>query len=147
MKGLPKRFATADDIRNCHALANAGELSKSELLEAMEELEEQNYIHCPIRDISGDAKTITIGYCAEANEGDEAIVGNKTVTLKSVTHIEGEGEEGMDAGYETTELGLSAKAPSDADMVRVKAPYNIYDQLGMEKEEFDEIKADLAKLQ
>lgn len=144
MKGLPKRFATADDIRNCYELTKTGEISKAELLEAMEELEEQNYLHCPIREISSDCKTVTIGYCAEATEGDEAIVADKTITLRSVRHIQGEAEEGMEASYETTELGLSAKVSAEATEIKVTAPYNIYDQLGMSKEEFDEIKADLA---
>lgn len=144
MKGLPKRFATADDIRNCYELTKTGEISKAELLEAMEELEEQNYLHCPIREISDDCKTVTIGYCAEATEGDEAIVADKTITLRSVRHIQGEAEEGMEASYETTELGLSAKVSAEATEIKVTAPYNIYDQLGMSKEEFDEIKADLA---
>ena len=44
MKGLPKRFATADDIRNCYAMTKTGEIAKADLLEAMEELEKQNYI-------------------------------------------------------------------------------------------------------
>ena len=144
MKGLPKRFATADDIRNCYEMTKTGEISKAELLEAMEELEEQNYLHCPIREISGDCKTVTIGYCAEATEGDEAIVADKTITLRSVRHIQGEAEEGAEASYETTELGLSAKVSAEATEIKVTAPYNIYDQLGMSKEEFDEIKADLA---
>ena len=144
MKGLPKRFATADDIRNCYALTKSGEIAKADLLEAMEELERQNYICCPIREISSDCKTVTVGYCAEATEGTNAIVGDKTVTIRSVNHIQGEAQEGMEAGFETTEIGLSAKVAADANCIDVTAPYNIYDQLGITKEEFDEIKADLA---
>ena len=130
MKGLPKRFATADDIRNCYALTKTGEIAKADLLEAMEELERQNYICCPIREISSDCKTVTVG--------------DKTVTIRSVNHIQGEAQEGMEAGFETTEIGLSAKVAADANCIDVTAPYNIYDQLGITKEEFDEIKADLA---
>ena len=145
MKGLPKRIATADDIRNLYAMTKTGEIEKAALLEAMEELERQNYIHCPIREISTDCKTITVGYCAEATVDTEAIVGSKTVTIKSVNHIEGESEEGMGPSYETTEIGVSAKVSADATVIDVTGPYNIYDDLGMTKEEFDEIKAALAK--
>ncbi len=145
MKGLPKRIATADDIRNLYAMTKTGEIEKAALLEAMEELERQNYIHCPIREISTDCKTITVGYCAEATVDTEAIVGDKTVTIKSVNHIEGESEEGMGPSYETTEIGVSAKVSADATVIDVTGPYNIYDDLGMTKEEFDEIKAALTK--
>lgn len=144
MKGLPKRLATADDIRNCYAMTQTGEIEKSDLLEAMEELESQNYIHCPIREISSDGKTVTVGYCAEAAVGAEAIVGDKTVTIRSVNHIEGESEQGMGPSYETTEIGVSAKVSADATVIDVTGPYNIYDDLGITKEEFDEIKANLA---
>ncbi len=144
MKGLPKRFATADDIRNCYALVQSGEIERADLLEAMEELERQNYICCPIREISSDFKTVTVGYCAEASEGSEAIVGNRAVTIESINHIPGEAQEGMDAGFEKTEIELSAEVAADAICIDVTAPYNIYDQLGITKAEFDEIKAALA---
>ena len=142
MKGLPKRFATADDIRNCHALVKSGEISKEEMLEAMEQLEEQNYLHCPIRAVNGD--TVTIGYCAEATAGGDAVVDGRELAIVSVTHNKGEAEEGMDAGFETTDIELSGNVSAEAKEIKVAAPYNIYDQLGITKEEFDEIKADLA---
>ena len=91
MKGLPKRFATADDIRNCHELVKSGEISKAEMLEAMEQLEEQNYLHCPIRAVNGD--TVTIGYCAEATAGGDAVVDGRELAIVSVTHNKGEAEE------------------------------------------------------
>ncbi len=144
MKGLPKRIATADDIRNLYAMTKTGEIDKADLLEALNELESQNYLHCPIREISSDCKTVTVGYCAEATVDTEAIVGDKTVTIKSVNHIEGESTEGEGATYETTEIGVSAKVSADATVIDVTGPYNIYDDLGITKEEFYEIKADLA---
>ncbi len=142
MKGLPKRFATADDIRNCHELVKSGEISKAEMLEAMEQLEEQNYLHCPIRAVNGGI--VTIGYCAEATAGGDAVVDGRELAIVSVTHNKGEAEEGMDAGFETTDIELSGNVSAEAKEIKVVAPYNIYDQLGITKEEFDEIKADLA---
>ena len=139
MKGLPKRFATADDIRNCHELTKTGEISKPELLEAMENLERQNYLHCGIQSISEDKKTVTVVYCAEAHVNDKAICNGKTVTIKGVNHVPGE-EEGT---FDATEILLSAKVDADAEIIDIPLPYTIYDQLGMTKEEFDEIKADL----
>lgn len=141
MKGLPKRFATADDIRNCYKLTMTGEIDPADLLEAMENLERQNYLFCGVREVSEDGKTVTIGYCAEAQAGQKAVCGDKTVTIKTVEHVKGE-----DDSFETTELALSAKVAEDVDTIAVPAPYNIYDSLGISKDEFDEIKADLTKL-
>ena len=149
MKGLPKRFATADDIRHCKAMADAGEVSKSELLEMLEDLEKQNYICCPIRNVSADGMTVTVGYCSEAEIGNEAVVDGRIVTIESVTHIGGENNEDYDDGigmsYEETELVLSAKASSDAEEIDIRAPYSIFDSLGITEQEFNEIKEDLKR--
>lgn len=139
MKGLPKRFETAADIRNCFALVQSGEIAAKDMLEAMEGLENQQYIICPIKSISN--KTITVGYCAEAHVDAVVVVGNKTATIVTVEHILGEAQEGQERQYETTEITLSAKVTGD--VVKIPSGHDIYAYLGMTKAEFDEIKAQL----
>ena len=139
MKGIPKRFETAADIRNCHALVATGEISAAELLAAMEALENQQYIICPIKNISN--KTITVGYCAEAHVDAVAVVGNKTATIVTVEHILGEAQAGQERQYETTEITLSAKV--SGDIIKIPSGHDIYAYLGMTKEEFDNIKESL----
>ena len=138
MKGLPKRFATADDIRNCYEMTKTGEIAKADLLEAMEDMENQNYIQCSIFEITG--KKVKVGYVAEAVVGEMALCEGTEYEIETINHISG-GEEDE---YEATELTLSSAVPVDAKIIGVPAPYNIYDQLGMSKEEYDEIKVDLA---
>ena len=70
MRGLPKRFGTAEDIRNCYAMVQAGELDAEELLEAIEEWEAQGFANCPI--VETNNKTITLVYCPEISDGDMA---------------------------------------------------------------------------
>lgn len=139
MKGLPKRFETAADIRNCFALVQSGDIVAKDMLEAMEGLENQQYIICPIKSISN--KTITVGYCAEAHVDAVVAVGNKTATIVTVEHILGEAQEGQERQYETTEITLSAKVTGD--VAKIPSGHDIYAYLGMTKAEFDEIKAQL----
>ena len=93
MRDFPKRLATAEDIRNCKSLVDDGAFAAKDLLEAIEDLESMNYLHCPILAVGEDKKTVTIHYCAEAKANTKAIVGNKTVTITNVTHEEGEPDE------------------------------------------------------
>ena len=84
MRDFPKRLATAEDIRNCKSLVDDGAFAAKDLLEAIEDLENMNYLHCPILAVGEDKKTVTINYCAEAKAGTKAIVGNKTVNITNV---------------------------------------------------------------
>ena len=93
MRDFPKRLATAEDIRNCKSLVDDGAFAAKDLLEAIEDLENMNYLHCPVLAVGEDKKTVTIHYCAEAKANTKAIVGNKTVTITNVTHEEGEPDE------------------------------------------------------
>jgi hypothetical protein len=69
MRDFPKRLATAEDIRNCKTLVDDGAFAAKDLLEAIEDLENMNYLHCPILAVGEDKKTVTINYCAEAKAG------------------------------------------------------------------------------
>ena len=69
MKGFPKVLKTAQDVKNCKAMVDAGQLQAADLLEAIEAIENQNFIICPIRELSEDKKTVTVTYCNEAERG------------------------------------------------------------------------------
>lgn len=145
MRDFPKRLATAEDIRNCKALIDDGAFAAKDLLEAIEDLENMNYLHCPILAVGEDKKTVTINYCAEAKAGTKAIVGNKTVNITNVTHEEGEPDEHTgDTQLETTIISTSAMVSTEATEIAVTAPYTIYDSLGMTAEELNQIKEELA---
>ena len=66
MKGFPKVLKTAQDVKNCKTMVDAGQLQAADLLEAIEAIENQNFIICPIRELSEDKKTVTVTYCNEA---------------------------------------------------------------------------------
>ena len=145
MRDFPKRLATAEDIRNCKSLVDDGAFAAKDLLEAIEDLENMNYLHCPILAVGEDKKTVTINYCAEAKAGTKAIVGNKTVNITNVTHEEGEPDEHTgDTQLETTVISTSAMVSTEATEIAVTAPYTIYDSLGMTAEELNQIKEELA---
>lgn len=144
MRNFPKRLATAADIRNCAQLVKLGTFEASELLDAIDSLERQNYLQCPIVSIGGDKKTVTIKYCAEAKVGTKAIVGGKTVTISAVHHENGEPIEGEEPQLESTILTISAVAPVDSKVIEITAPYTIYESLGITEEELNQIKEELA---
>ena len=69
MKGFPKVLKTAQDVKNCKGMVDAGQLQAADLLEAIEAIKNQNFIICPIRELSEDKKTVTVTYCNEAAAG------------------------------------------------------------------------------
>ena len=132
MKGLPKRFGTAEDIRNCFALAQEGVLNAEDLLAAIEEWEAQGFACCPI--IETNNKTITLVYCPEISDGDTVIVGDGELKVKTVTHVQD--EEGQP---EHTLLLFNTTPPESEFVKRILSP-TVYEQLDITKEEIDQIK-------
>lgn len=105
MKGFPKVLKTAQDVKNCKDMVDAGQLQAADLLEAIEAIENQNFIICPIRELSEDKRTVTVTYCNEAAAGAKVTAGGVTATIQSVKHIDGrtgrirKGREGKDKDY------------------------------------------------
>ena len=83
MKGFPKVLKTAQDVKNCKDMVDAGQLQAADLLEAIEAIENQNFIICPIRELSEDKKTVTVTYCNEAAAGAKVTAGGVTATIQS----------------------------------------------------------------
>lgn len=105
MKGFPKVLKTAQDVKNCKDMVDAGQLQAADLLEAIEAIENQNFIICPIRELSEDKKTVTVTYCNEAAAGAKVTAGGVTATIQNVEHIDGrtgrirKGREGKDKDH------------------------------------------------
>jgi len=80
MRGFPKKIATGADLYNCLSLVQAGELTASDLNDAIAAVEEREYITVPVLEVSADRKTVIINPCAEAAE-DVKIKNNYSTTI------------------------------------------------------------------
>ena len=136
MKGFPKVLKTAQDVKNCKDMVDAGQLQAADLLEAIEAIENQNFIICPIRELSEDKKTVTVTYCNEA-------AGGVTATIQSVEHIDGEPDGSGKAEKEKTKITLSRTIAAGSEAIKITNTPSVYDTLGMTEEELEAIKADL----
>ena len=143
MRGLPKVLKTAQDVRNCKAMVDTGQLQAAELQDMIEALENQNFIGCPIRELSEDKKTVTVTYCSEAGVGTKVITGNVTAVIRSVEHIDGEPDGSGKTEKEKTKITLSKAIVAGYDVIKIVGEPSVYDVLGMDAEELEAIKADL----
>lgn len=143
MKGFPKVLKTAQDVKNCKDMVDAGQLQAADLLEAIEAIENQNFIICPIRELSEDKKTVTVTYCSEAAAGAKVTAGGVTATIQSVEHIDGESDGSGKAEKEKTKITLSRTIAAGSEAIKITNTPSVYDTLGMTEEELETIKADL----
>lgn len=88
MKGFPKVIKTRSDLVNTYKLVKKGSLEKEDWLAAVEKLENQNWITCPVIELSEDRKTVTIMFCAEVAEGQKIKNGAVYPTVASVETAE-----------------------------------------------------------
>lgn len=145
MKGFPKVLKTAQDVKNCKEMVYAGQLAAEDLLEAIEAIENQNFIVCPVREVSEDKKTVTVTYCNEAAAGGKVTAGSTTATIKSVEHIDGEPDGSGRTEKEKTAITLSKAIAAGTEVIRILNTPSVYEALGMEEAELEAIKADLQK--
>lgn len=146
MKGFPKVLKTAQDVKNCKDMVDAGQLQAADLLEAIEAIENQNFIICPIRELSEDKKTVTVTYCNEAAAGAKVTAvtaGGVTATIQSVEHIDGEPDGSGKAEKEKTKITLSRTIAAGSETIKITNAPSVYDTLGMTEEELEAIKVDL----
>lgn len=167
MKGFPKVIKTKSDLVNTFKMAKKGSLKKSDWLEAVAKLENQNWIMCPVISLSEDRKAVTIMFCAEAAAGQRVKNGAVYPTIqsietvevdKSTTDTENAATEGQEAAREGTESGQVAAGQNTATHTVLKlskavnmgtteigipAAVSFYDRLGISKEEVEEMKGEL----
>lgn len=167
MKGFPKVIKTKSDLVNTFKMAKKGSLKKSDWLEAVAKLENQNWIMCPVISLSEDRKAVTIMFCAEAAAGQRVKNGAVFPTIQSVetvevdkstTDTENAATEGREAAREGTESGQAAAGQNTATHtvlnlskavnmgtteIGIPAAVSFYDRLGISKEEVEEMKGEL----
>lgn len=167
MKGFPKVIKTKSDLVNTFKMAKKGSLKKSDWLEAVAKLENQNWIMCPVISLSEDRKAVTIMFCAEAAAGQRVKNGAVYPTIQSVetvevdkstTDTENAAAEGQGAAREGTESGQAAAGQNTATHtvlnlskavnmgtteIGIPAAVSFYDRMGISKEEVEEMKGEL----
>lgn len=157
MVGFPKVIKTKADLVNTYKLVKKGRLKKEDWLAAVEKLENQNFIFCPILEKTEDRKGVTLMFVNEVTEGDKVKAGNVTATVKTVQHIEVEKAAEADQGTaaadaETTTnnnqtkhtiLTLSKAIAADAATIGIPAEVTFYDRLGITEEEVEQMKGEL----
>ena len=157
MVGFPKVIKTKADLVNTYKLVKKGRLKKEDWLAAVEKLENQNFIFCPILEKTEDRKGVTFMFVNEVTEGDKVKAGNVTATVKTVEHIEVEkaaeaDQEAAAADTETTTnnnqtkhtiLTLSKAIAADAATIGIPAEVTFYDRLGITEEEVEQMKGEL----
>lgn len=161
MVGFPKVIKTKADLVNTFKLVKKGKLKKADWLAAVEKLEKQNWIDCPVLEKSEDRKTVTLMFCNEVSAGDKVRAGSSTATVVSVLHediekdiapqAETDGGEQQDAGRENansttkhTIITLSKVVPAGMEILGVPAAVTYYERLGITEEEVQEMKGELA---
>ena len=157
MVGFPKVIKTKADLVNTYKLVKKGRLKKEDWLAAVEKLENQNFIFCPILEKTEDRKGVTLMFANEFTEGDNVKAVNFTATFQTVYHIEHEKaseqyQEAAAAHTETTTnnnqtkhtiLTLSKAIAADAATIGIPAEVTFYDRLGITEEEVEQMKGEL----
>lgn len=148
MVGFPKNIKTKADLVNTYKLVLKGKLKKEDWLAAVEKLEGQNWITCPVLSMSEDRKTVTLNFCNEAAEGQKILNGSITPTINSIsTEVEEQTEEEKAAGkteVKHTVLTLSRALLVETVEIGIPAAVTYYDRLGITEAEVEEMKGALA---
>lgn len=163
MKGFPKVIKTRSDLVNTHKLVMRGSLKKEDWLAAVEKLENQNWITCPVMELSEDRKTVTVMYCAEVAEGQKIKNGAVYPTVAAIKTVEvdkdtnepveavAEGQEaatdpavGQNTNITYTILTLSKALNLGTTDIGIPAAVTYYDRLGITEEEVEAMKGELA---
>lgn len=158
MKGFPKVIKTKSDLVNTFKLVQKKKLNKEDWLAAVEKLENQNWIMCPVIELSEDRKTVKIMFCAEVAAGQKIKNGAVYPTVQDVETVEVEKDtteaenaatEGQEAATEGntisfTVLTLSKAVNIGTVSIGIPAVVTFYDRMGITEEEVEEMKGALA---
>ena len=172
MKGFPKVIKTKSDLVNTFKLVKRGRLEKEDWLAAVEKLENQNWIMCPVIELSEDRKTVKIMFCAEVAAGQKIKNGAVYPTVQAVETVEvekdtteaenaaTEGQEAATEGQEAATEGEAAAGQNNTTTftvltlskavnigtvtIGIPAAVTFYDRMGITEEEVEEMKGALA---
>ena len=141
MIGFPKNIKTKADLVNTYKLVLKGKLKKEDWLIAVEKLENQNWIMCPVLFMSEDRKTVTLNFCNEAKPGKKILNGTITPTINDIST-----EEEMETGKKVkhTILTLSRALLTGTTEIGIPAAVTFYERLGITEEEVEAMKGELA---
>ena len=127
MRGFPKRINTAQDIEHSFELVRVGQLDPEDLLNALEAIGRQAFLHIPIVSVSQNRRTVTTRFVNEAQAGQ---AGNVTIT--NVQHRADPDSSGsMDEGFAFTDLTLSAPLDVGETVILIPAVASPLVELGM----------------
>lgn len=165
MVGFPKVIKTKADLTNTFKLVQKGRLKAADWLAAVEKLENQNYIFCPILEKSEDRKVITLMFVNEVTEGGKVKTGSTTAAVNGVEHIEipaAAVQTDTEAAADQTEsradeaaasassnqtkhtiLTLSKAVAASLEAIGVPAAVTFYDRLGITEAEVEAMKGAL----
>ena len=158
MKGFPKVIKTKSDLVNTFKLVQKKKLNKEDWLAAVEKLENQNWIMCPVIELSEDRKTVKIMFCAEVAAGQKIKNGAVYPTVQAVETVEvekdtteaenaateGEAAAGQNNTTTFTVLTLSKAVNIGTVTIGIPAAVTFYDRMGITEEEVEEMKGALA---
>ena len=147
-------------------------IPREDWLAAVEKLENQNWIMCPVIELSEDRKTVKIMFCAEVAAGQKIKNGAVYPTVQDVETVEvekdtteaenaaTEGQEAATEGQEAategntaagqgntisfTVLTLSKAVNIGTVSIGIPAAVTFYDRMGITEEEVEEMKGALA---
>ena len=136
MKGYPNNFNTKEDYYNCLAMVQAGELEAAGLIEALNALEEQRYIHTVILSRSEDGKSVHIMLCPEVTIGAAFYCGNVTGEIRNAVGTHSATTDEPD----TMQLMLSAAAPETEKAIHIISSVDNLALVGMTEEDIKAIK-------
>jgi hypothetical protein len=148
MKGFPKTIGTGQDLFNCLAMVQAGELAAADLKNTIEAIEAQKYIYCPIVSISEDRKAVTINYCHEVQTSQAVNTATAGCTISAVEHKRvntGTQEDENETVPNQTIVTLSAALGAGETVLKIPAPVSQYTALGITQEQINSIKVVLDK--
>lgn len=148
MIGFPKVIKTRADLVNTFKMVKRGKLKKEDWLAAVEKLENQNWIDCPIIEKTEDKKGITLMFCNEVSVNDKVRAGSVTATVTAAENVEVEQTEAEVAENKTptthTVLTVSRAVAAGLEVLGVPAAVTFYARLGIAEAEVEEMKGELA---
>ena len=127
MRGFPKRINTAQDIEHSFELVRVGQLDPEDLLNALEAIGRQAFLHVPIVGVSKNRLKVTTRFVNEAAPGQ---AGNVNIT--NVQHrADPDSSGGMDEGFAFTDITLAAPLDEGETVIMIPAIASPLVELGM----------------
>lgn len=146
MKNLPKKLKTMADIKNCYYLVKNEGYDAQQFLSLLDSIKGRNYTKAFIREILDDGKTIIVNYCAEALVNGIVTFNESELTILSVNHNDGKPDESGNVNKESSTIKLSDAISLDSIYLNINNNPSIYDQMNLDKNEFDAIYNDIKNL-